>query len=110
MGRYHGPESIHLRIGKCCHNTARTHASMSVGDLGFEQGSDSDWSMIWLNEKMMYKMESRVLSMWFAVVLMGFDKLIHQLGQYLRHLVLHTSEQDVSQLIPQRANTQISRR
>ena len=64
--------------------------------------------MLWVNENMMYMMESTMLRMWFATVLVCLDKLIHQLGQYVRHLIPNTSQHNVSQFLSQRANTKIS--
>lgn len=46
--------------------------------------------MICLQERMMYKMESRVLLTRLTIALVGFDKLIHQLGRYPRHIMLNT--------------------
>ena len=57
---------------------------------------------------MIYKTESKELIMRFTIVSVCFDKLIHQLGQYARHLMLNTGKQNMSQLIPQCANAEIS--
>ena len=59
---------------------------------------------------MIYKMESRVLLMRITTVLVCFNQLIHQLGQYSWHLMLNASEQNASQLISQSADTKIGRR
>ena len=61
-------------------------------------------------KRMVHNMESRMLRMRFTIVFVCLDKLIHQLGKYVWHLMLITSKQNVSQLISQRANTKISRR
>lgn len=110
MGRYHGQESIHLRIWReYTLRDERFRRQAQVDSSGFELESHSDGLIKWPNEKMIYKTK-RVLRMRSAVVLVCLNKLIHQLGQYSRHLTLNASKQDVSQLISQRANTKIGRR
>ena len=112
MGRYHGPESINLRIGRCCHCTVRIHASRSeVVSIGFEHESGLDGLKALMNTKMTYKKgESRALLRRIATVLLCLNQLIHHLGQDLQHRMLNANKQNSSQLISQSASTEISRR